>query len=77
MADLSAIANGTVEDAKGKLAGLSKEERAELRKLEEGGKNRSSLLDAIDEADEAGDADQKELDARDRTMDPRVRDEED
>lgn len=87
MADLNAIANGTVEDARGKLSDLSAAELKELRQIEEKGKNRSTLLDAIDEASEdAGetgegeeekDQDQKDLEARDRTMDPRVRDEED
>ena len=51
MADLQKLADGTVADAEKALPKLKAFELAELRDMEKAGKNRSTLLDAIDAAE--------------------------
>ena len=48
MADLQKIADGTVADAEKELSKLSVAELTELRALEKDGKDRTTLIDAID-----------------------------
>lgn len=57
MADLQKIADGTVADAEKALSGLNAQELRDLRDLEKNGKDRVTLIDAID----------AELEGRDET----------
>lgn len=56
MADLNEIAGGTVADAEKQLSSLSDQELRDLRDIEKAGKDRSTLIEAIDaELDGRGD----------------------
>ena len=48
MTDLNKLAEGTVEDISGKLAGLSDDDLKSLHDIEEAGAGRTTLLSAID-----------------------------
>ena len=60
MADLNKMLEGNVEDVKSQLADLNESELADLRKAEEDGKKRSTLLDAIDAETESRDGEEDE-----------------
>ena len=60
MADLNKMLEGNVDDVKPQLADLNDSELADLRKAEEDGKSRSTLLDAIDAETESRDGEEDE-----------------
>lgn len=66
MADLQKIADGTVAEAEKQLDDLSPDELKELRQIESDGKDRSTLIAAIDErlADDSAEAEGEKLDAQ-------------